>query len=96
MGLDLDKLAVTTHAAAKLRERRVPTAVLMRALRSPRVVEPSRDGQRRFVGDYGLVAVVAGEDDRPVLVTVLLRDRAKWTSDQAAARFAQAEKDENR
>lgn len=87
MALDLENLRVTSHAAAKLRERAVPTAALMRTLRHPCVVEPSRRGQRRFVGDHGLVAVVAGGDAEPVLVTVLLRESTRWTSEQAATRF---------
>lgn len=91
--LDLDRLAVTNHAARKLRERNVDTACLMRTLRHPRVVEPSREGQRRFVGDRGFVAVVAGPDSEPVLVTVLLRDQHQWTSAEAAARFASTEEE---
>lgn len=85
--LDLEQLIITTHAACKLRERQVDTALLMRTLRYPNVVEPSRKGHRRFVGERGLVAVIAGPDEEPVLVTVLLRDQQQWTSEQAAARF---------
>lgn len=91
--LNLDNLVVTNHAAAKLREREVDTACLMRTLRYPRVVEPSRQGQRRFVGDRGLVAVVAGTEEEPVLVTILLREQTQWTSEQAAARFASKDKE---
>lgn len=91
--LNLDGLVITNHAATKLRERKVDTAHLMRTLRFPRVVEPSRQGQRRFVGDHGLVAVVSGTEEEPVLVTVLLREQNRWTSEQAAARFAEQEKE---
>ena len=84
--LKVENLRITRHAVRAMAERGVEVEDLVGALRAPVVVEP-HEGKRRFVGENGLVAVIAGPDERPVLVTVLLRRRDQWDDDDAHDQF---------
>jgi len=82
--LNLSNLRITRHAVGVMGERGVEVEEIVEILRRPDVVEP-HDGKRRFVG-HGLALVIAGDDERPVLVTVLLRRRDQWTNADARKR----------
>lgn len=82
--LNLTNLVVTRHAIRVMAERGVEIEEVVEILRFPSVVEP-HDGKRRFVGN-GLALVIAGDDEEPVLVTVLLRERRQWTNEDARRR----------
>ena len=84
--LKVENLRITRHAVRAMAERGVEVEDLVGALRSPVVIEP-HEGKRRFVGANGLVAVIAGPDEWPVLVTVLLRRREQWDDDDAHGHF---------
>lgn len=81
--LNLQNLVITHHAREALEARPAPD--LAETLTRPVVIEP-HEGKRRFVGRLGLVAVVAGTDERPILVTILLRRRGAWTDEDAQRR----------
>lgn len=83
--LNLQHLTVAAHAFKAAAARGVEIEEIVEILRRPEIVEPQDDGRRRFVGK-GLALVVAGTDDRPVLVTVLLRRRDQWTDEDARKR----------
>lgn len=82
--LNLANLKISAHGWAAMEKRDVSPEEVVAILRRPEVVE-THEGKRRFVGE-GLALVVAGTDDRPVLVTVLLRERRQWTSADARNR----------
>lgn len=74
----ISRLKVTKHARVTMRDRDVRPEEVLAVLQSPQVVEQHQGRERYVRGD--LVAVIAWEGDRPVLVTVLWRKRDQWTS----------------
>ena len=84
--LNFHNLRISRHAVTQMAERLVEIEDLADVLQHPAIVEP-HDGKRRFVGRSGLVAVVAGDDENPVVVTVLLRGADPWDDDEARRRF---------
>ena len=82
--LNLQNLRITRHAVRAMGERGVEIEEVAEILKRPSIVEP-HDGKRRFVGN-GLALVIAGPDEAPVLVTVLLRERRQWTDEDARRR----------
>lgn len=89
MNLDLSRLTISKHAREVIKDRDVDTALVMKTLHKPHVVEPHQ-GRRRFVGDNGLVCVVGGTDHEPTLVTILIRDHGeagRWDNSHAQSKF---------
>lgn len=82
--IDVRRLVYTRHAQAAMAARGVTPDDVELAITDPHVTEPNGDARRYVRGD--LVAVVAGTNFRPVLVTVLLRARHQWTSEEMRRR----------
>lgn len=78
------RLRFTGHALKAMRSRHVEVEDVVEALLRPEVVEPHAS-RVRFVRE-GVAYVVAEEQGRPILITVLLRRRDEWTNADARGR----------
>jgi arginyl-tRNA synthetase len=71
----------SVHFLAKREARGVDWQTVRLALEKPSVVEQNGDGRARYVrGDIAIV-VQGYSTDRPVLITVLLRQQDQWTDE---------------
>lgn len=83
----LQGLRLSGHARDAMRRRDVWPEEVARVLVAPDVVTADGAGRRRYVaGD--LAVVVADEDSGPLVVTVLLRSRSRWTDEDCRRRSA--------
>lgn len=76
--LNFWNLKFSAHAVTAMAERDVEVETIAAILVRPDIVEAQPGHRRRFVGQ-GLAIVVAGDDENPVVVTVLLRREEQWT-----------------
>lgn len=78
----MDKsIYLTGYARKRMLERDVTFHEVEETLARPEIVEPDKDGRRKFKRGE-LCIVVADERDRLTVITVLWRRQHQWSSDE--------------